>query len=108
MINIEGFTNASSLELKISYYNINLSPGAKNIYTIVLPRGVKYEIDHHFWSDKYNYCLSIEDKHTLDHLLLQQDPEIIFHNSYLINLISCETDLTSTPFSDTKFITYEI
>ena len=49
---------------------------------------------HHVRFDEYNYRLSIEDKHT--------------HESDLLNLIPCELDIISTPFIDTKIITYEI
>ena len=63
---------------------------------------------HHVWFDKYNYRLSIEDKHAPDYLLLQQDPESRSINSDLLNLIPCELVLTSNPFSDTIIITYEI
>ena len=65
-------------------------------------------IAHHVWFDEYNYCLSIEDKHTPGSLLLQQDPEGHIHNSDLLNLIPCELDLTSTPFNDVTSITYDI
>ena len=50
----------------------------------------------------------MEYKHTPCSLLLQYYPEILLHNSYLLNLITCELDLTSTPFSDTKIIRYDI
>ena len=40
--NIEGFTHASSLDLHISYYIINLYTGFKQLYTIFIPWG-KYE-----------------------------------------------------------------
>ena len=63
---------------------------------------------HHVWFDEYNSCLSIEDKNTPGSLLLRQDPEGRIHYSDLLNLIPCELDLTSTPFSDTKNFTYEI
>ena len=56
--------------------------------------------DHHDWFDEYNSCIFIEDKHTPGSLLIQQYLESIFHNSYLLNLIPCELDLTSTPFCD--------
>ena len=49
----------------------------------------------------------MEYKHTPGSLLLQQDPEILLHNSDLINLILCELGLTSTPFRDTTILTYE-
>ena len=42
ILNLEGFTYASSLDLNMRYYHIELSPGAKQICTIVLPWG-KYE-----------------------------------------------------------------
>ena len=64
--------------------------------------------DHHVWFDEYNSRLSIEDKHTPCSLILWQDPESHIHNSDRLNFITCELDLTSTPFSDTKIITYEI
>ena len=35
---------------------------------------------HNIWFNEYNYCLSIEDKHTTSSLLIQQDPENIIHN----------------------------
>ena len=61
---------------------------------------------HHVWFDEYNYCLSIEDKHTPGSLLIQKYPEIIIHNSDLLNFIPCELDITYTPFSNTTIITY--
>ena len=63
---------------------------------------------HHFWFGEYNYLLSIEDKHTPDYLLLQQDPEIHVHHLDLLNFIPCELDLTPTPIFDTTILTYEI
>ena len=63
---------------------------------------------HHVWFDEYNYCLSIEDKNAPCYLLLRKYPEIHIHKSDLLNLIPCEIDLTSTPFSNTTIITYEI
>ena len=55
---------------------------------------------HHVWFDEYNSRLSIENKHNKGSLLLRQDPEGHINNSDLLNLIPCELDLTSTPFSD--------
>ena len=63
---------------------------------------------HNVWFDEYDSCLSIEDKHTLGSLILWQDTESHIHNSDLLNLITCELDITSNQFSDTKTITYEI
>ena len=65
-------------------------------------------ISYHTWFDEYNYCLSIEDKHTTHSLPLQKYTEIHVHNSYLLNLIAYELDTTSTPLIDTTIITYEI
>ena len=42
------------------------------------------------------------------YLLLWQDPEGRIHYSDLLNLIPCELDIKSTPFSDTTIITYDI
>ena len=50
----------------------------------------------------------MEDNHTPGSLLIQHDTESIIHNSYLLNFIPCELDLTSTTFSDTKNIVHEI
>ena len=61
---------------------------------------------HHVCYDEYNYFLYIEDKHTPGSLLLRKYPEILIHNSDLLNLIPCELAITSTPFSDTTIITY--
>ena len=63
---------------------------------------------HYVWFDEYNYCLSIEDKHSPGYLLLWQDPKGHIHDSDLLNLISCELDLTHTSFSDTPIITCDI
>ena len=63
-------------------------------------------ISHHVWFDEYNYCLSIEDKHTPGYLLLQQYPESHAHNSEFFNFIPCELDITSTPFRDTTILIY--
>ena len=57
--------------------------------------------------DEYNSSLSIEDKHTPGHLLLQKYPESLIHNSDHLKLIPCELNLTSIPFNDTTIITYE-
>ena len=62
--------------------------------------------DHHVWFSEYNYHLSIEHNHTPGSLLLQQGPESLINNSDLLNLITCELDLTYTTFSDTTTITY--
>ena len=63
---------------------------------------------HHILFEEYNYCLSIEDNHTQGSLLLQQDPEILLHNSGVLKLIPCELDLISTTFSNTTILTNEI
>ena len=65
-------------------------------------------MSHHVWFDGYNYCHSIEYKHTPSSLFLQQDPESLIRNSDLPNLIPYKLDITSTPFSNTKIVTYEI
>ena len=62
---------------------------------------------HHVWFDEYNSRLSIEYNHTPGSLLLRQDPESHIHDSDLLNLITCELDLTSTPFSDETIIKYD-
>ena len=63
---------------------------------------------HHVWFDEYNYRLSIEDNNTTDYLLLWKYPEGSINESDLLKLIPCEIDITSTTFSDTTIITYEI
>ena len=63
---------------------------------------------HHVWFDEYNSRLSIEYNNNPGYLLLWQDPEGHIHDSDFFNLIPWELDLTSTPFSDEKIITYEI
>ena len=63
---------------------------------------------HNFWLDEYNSRLSKEYNHTTCSLLLRKDPEGLIRYSDLLNLIPCKIDLTYTPFSDTKIITYEI
>ena len=63
---------------------------------------------HHFWFDEYNAQLYIEDKHVPGYLLPWKYPESLIRNLDLLTLILCELDLTSTPFSDTTMITYEI
>ena len=42
LLKLEGFIYASSLDLNMGYYNIELTPGAKKLCTIVLLWG-KYE-----------------------------------------------------------------
>ena len=42
LLNLEGFTYASSLDLNMGYYHIELSPNSKKLCTIALPWG-KYE-----------------------------------------------------------------
>ena len=42
LLNLQGFMYASSLYLNMGYYHIELSPGAKHIFTILLSWG-KYE-----------------------------------------------------------------
>ena len=64
--------------------------------------------DHHAWFDEYNSYLFMEEKHTTGSLLLKQYPKSLLHNLALINLIPCELDIISTPFCDTKTLTYEI
>ena len=63
---------------------------------------------HHVWFDEYNYRLYTEDKHTPGSLPLWKYPEGHIHDSYLLNMIPCKLDITSTPFSDKKIITYDI
>ena len=63
---------------------------------------------HHVWFDEYNSSLFIEYKHTPGSFLLCQDPDDRIHDSDPLNLIPCKLDLTSTPFSDEKIITYDI
>ena len=41
-------------------------------------------------------------------LLVQQYPESIIHHSDPLILIPCKIDITPTPFSNTKILTYEI
>ena len=64
------------------------------------------QIYHHVWFDECNYCISTEYNHYPGYLLLQQYPEIIIHNSDLLNLFPYELDLTSNPFSNTTIIPY--
>ena len=61
-------------------------------------------ISHHDWFDKYNYRLSIEDKHTPRYLLIQQNPKSLLNSLDMLNLIPHELGLTSPPFFDTKSI----
>ena len=42
LLNLKGITYASYLNLNMGYYHIELSPGSKQLCTIVLPWG-KYE-----------------------------------------------------------------
>ena len=49
----------------------------------------------------------MEYNHTPSSLLLQQDPESLLNNLDLLNLITCEFDITFTPFCDTTILTYE-
>ena len=65
-------------------------------------------IAHHVWFDEYNYRLSIEDNHTPGSFILWQDTESLIDDSDLLNLIPCELDLTSNPFSNDIIITYYI
>ena len=58
--------------------------------------------------NEYNSCLFIEYKHTTGYLLIQRDPADLIYNSDLLDLIPCELDSTSTQFSDTNILTYEI
>ena len=39
ILDLEGFTYASYIDLNMGYYNIELSPGSKQLCTIVLPWG---------------------------------------------------------------------
>ena len=63
---------------------------------------------HHVWFDEYNSRLSIEYNHNTGSLLLRKYPESLICNLDILKLILCELDLTSTTFSDTTVITYEI
>ena len=47
-------------------------------------------------------------KYTTGSLLFQQDVQTSIHNSYLVNLVPCELDLTYATFFDAKIITYDI
>ena len=58
--------------------------------------------------DEYNSRLSIKDKQTPGSLLLRQYPEGHIHDSDLLNMITCELDIISNPFSDETIITYDI
>ena len=49
-----------------------------------------------------------QDKSTTGSLHSQQDTEVLINNVYLINLVPCKLDLTSTPFLDSTIITYEL
>ena len=42
LLNLEGFTYASPLDLNMGYYHIELSPRSKQLCTIILPWG-KYK-----------------------------------------------------------------
>ena len=63
---------------------------------------------HDDWFEEYKYSLYIEDKKNPGYLPLQKYPESILYNSYLLNLITRELDITSTTFCDTKILTNEI
>ena len=63
---------------------------------------------HNYCFDEYNSLLSMQDKHTTDYLPLQQNKESILYHSDLLNFIPSEIDITSTPFSDTIILTYDI
>jgi hypothetical protein len=45
MLKLEGFQNATTLDLNIGYYHIKLSPFSKCLCTIVMPFS-KYEYQH--------------------------------------------------------------
>ena len=61
---------------------------------------------HNVLFDEYGSRISIEYKQTPGSLIFQQYSEILIHDSYLLNLIPFELDLTSTPFCDTTIFTY--
>ena len=63
---------------------------------------------HHVWYDENNSSLSIKYKHSPGSWLLRQYHGIHVNNSDLLKLIQCELDIASTPFCDTKVLTYEI
>ena len=46
------------------------------------------------WFDEYNYCLSIEHNHIPFSLTFLQYSKILLYHSDLINLITCELDIT--------------
>ena len=56
----------------------------------------------------YNYIICIKYNQNPGYLILQQYHESFINNSDPLYLITCELDLTSTPFCDTKILTYEI
>ena len=60
---------------------------------------------HTVWFDEYNFRLSIEDNYTPGSLILQRGTESIVHHLDLINFITFEIYLASTPFSNRKTIT---
>ena len=65
-------------------------------------------IVHHIWWDEYNFHIYIEYKHTTGFILLQKYPVGNINNSDLLSFIPGELDLTSTPFSNTTILKYEI
>ena len=48
LLNLDGFLHASYLDLNMGHYQIEVSPGSKQLCTILLP-WVKYEYQNHLW-----------------------------------------------------------
>ena len=47
LLNLEGFQCATSLDLNVGYYHIELSPNSKRLCTLVFPFG-KFEMQRHY------------------------------------------------------------
>ena len=99
-------------ERKLMIYHINIISWDMHLPQDLLSNGKHIKIfiqkAHNVCFDEYNYSISVEDNYSPGSLPLKKYSESHSHSPYPPNLISCELDLTSTLFCDTKILTYEI
>ena len=71
LLKLEGFKYATSLDLKMGYYHIQLSEDASNLYTIIL-----------LWGKYYYQCLPMLVSNSTD--IFQQNINGLFQGFYFI------------------------
>ena len=71
LLDLEGFTYATYLDLKMGYYHLELSPGAKKPCTMVLPWG-----KHEYQKPPMGVCYS--------HDIFQENISELFDGFYMV------------------------